>query len=265
MHPFFSLCAHLRFFCVHGISFQYEQLLLFDRFCCVLFLCRLSVLFLTMSTQAASAQDPTQEIRDQAHHGGWRWDAMRHRWMSRAELVSTPLTLVWTGAVPSTLEATVINEGKKESGFAKLRRWEIMTWDLELSVRKGLRAFAGKGYAAARRAERNEVAAFEKEEQNVLTKFGSGRKGTAQAERAAPGKAAEKKREAEKLLQATKSARALAIWTGTIAQPSARASPHLFPNYPRRSVRGVVGGLPPSCLRRFPPRGPWGAMPLWWP
>ena len=67
-----------------------------------------------------------------------------------------------------------------------------MTLDLESSARKGLREFARKGYVAARRAERNAAAALEKEEQNVLTKFVSGRKATTQAEQAARGKATEK-------------------------------------------------------------------------
>ena len=130
----FSLCAHLCFFCVHGTSFRDEQLFLFGVFRCVLFLCNPSVLFLNMSTQAPSAQHSTQEIRDQPHHGGWRWDATGRRWMSRVELVSTSVALAWTGAVSSTLEATLINEGKKDGAFAKLRHCGIMNCCLSVRV-----------------------------------------------------------------------------------------------------------------------------------
>ena len=144
--------------------------------------------------------------------------------MTRAELVSTPQTLARTGALPSTLQATLINEGQKEGGFAKLPRWEIMTSDLELSVRKRLREFAGQGYAVARRAERNALAAFQKEQQHGLTKFGSNQKGTPHAEEATRDKAGEKKREAEKSLWATKSARAFAVWTGSIAQRKGKST-----------------------------------------
>ena len=87
-----------------------------EMFCFVLLLRSFSNFLIAMTTQVASAQAPTQEMRDPAHVAGWRRDTASFR---------------WTGSTPATLLATLINEGKKEGGFANLRRSEIQDWDLE--------------------------------------------------------------------------------------------------------------------------------------